>query len=95
MSDKTTKEKIAVMQAFMDGKKLQILSNDDWTDWNPTCDPVWNWERGDYRIKPERREWWANEYPVIGRVYIHDSLQHALQALGPDGVTIKVREVNK
>lgn len=48
----TTKEKIEVMQAFEDGKKIQCLSKfaDHWID---CYSPLWNWYICDYRIKPE------------------------------------------
>lgn len=51
----TTKEKIAVMQACVDGKQIQIIYYDDdkWVDWHSETDPVWNWGRCEYRIKPE------------------------------------------
>lgn len=51
----TTAEKIAVMQAFSDGKKIQrhcfLNSNLKWED---TEAPMWNWMAYEYRIKPER-----------------------------------------
>ena len=49
---KTTKEKIAVMQAFEDGKKVEIKAG-HWGEWQP-CSikgyPCWNWETYDYRL---------------------------------------------
>ena len=56
----TTKEKIAVMQAYEKGKQIQYrgkhntLVEDDWED---TCfTPDWNWAVFDYRIKPEEEK---------------------------------------
>lgn len=51
----TTKEKIAVMQAYLDGKQIQTrrIDRDDW--WDNDC-PTWDWERCVYRIKPEEEE---------------------------------------
>lgn len=47
-----TKEKIKVMQAFVDDVDIQhgdrFDSEDDWSDTNF---PVWNWAQYDYRIK--------------------------------------------
>lgn len=50
----TTEEKIKVMQAFVDGKQIQCK----WKscgDWHNVVvpDPTWDWERWDYRVKPE------------------------------------------
>ena len=53
----TTKEKIAVMQAYEDGKKIQIyFKASGWTDWDVSWGPVWDWDKHDYRIKPEEEE---------------------------------------
>jgi hypothetical protein len=90
---KTTAEKIAVMQAFLDGVPMEILTDGNWSLWLPTGEPEWRWGASDYRVKPEPREWWANEYADTGGVYLHDSKELALKACRPLGVTIKVREV--
>lgn len=53
---KTTKEKIAVMQYFENGGKIQstILGKNNWTD----CEySTWNWRLFDYRIKEEPKEY--------------------------------------
>ena len=50
----TTKEKIAVMQAFDEGKPIEYkLATDSDTDWVLNSDPQWDWEKCIYRIKPE------------------------------------------
>lgn len=46
----TTQEKIAVMQAYADGEKIQYRCNGDWVDINS---PSWNWIKYIYRVKPE------------------------------------------
>lgn len=52
---KTTKEKIEVMQAYVDGKQIQVwLSTTGWTD--IVREPCWEWSDCDYRIKPEPKE---------------------------------------
>jgi len=49
---KTTKEKIEVMQAYVDSKQIQVwLSTTGWTD--IVREPCWEWSDCDYRIKPE------------------------------------------
>lgn len=49
----TTKEKIAIMQAYLDGKKIQIATRgeEDWEDYN-IVEPIWDWDSCKYRIKP-------------------------------------------
>lgn len=49
----TTQEKIEVMKAYAEGKKIQ-WSPKDTPDWNDCVGcPDWNWGVIDYRIKPE------------------------------------------
>lgn len=53
-----TKQKIEVMQAWLDGETIQISSNEHGTGiWydissNPS-DPGWDWKLFNYRIKPK------------------------------------------
>lgn len=53
----TTAEKIAVMQAFEDGKQIEFRrsfnNNNVWIDCGG---PVWNWDIYEYRIKPEEKK---------------------------------------
>lgn len=45
-----TKEKIAIMQAYVDGKEIEFKPqfSDNWE----TCkEPVWNWHECSYRVK--------------------------------------------
>lgn len=48
-----TKEKIAVMQAWLDGKKIQVDSNYVGIWYEIVGEPRWNWISNTYRIKPE------------------------------------------
>lgn len=48
---KTTKEMIEVMQAYLDGE--QIEESIDQKVWF-TCEPIWNWAKCDYRVKPKK-----------------------------------------
>ena len=50
---KTTKEKIEVMQAFADGKKIEVTSSLTSDDWRDCSLPLWEWGCYDYRIKQE------------------------------------------
>lgn len=47
---KTTAEKIAVMQAYERGEKIEAKSNGVSTRWSVNYDPRWNWSSFDYRI---------------------------------------------
>src|SRR5579872_84358 len=48
-----TKDKIAVMQAYLDGKEIEFKTPDD-PDWRKhEIEPQWDWSNNDYRIKPK------------------------------------------
>ena len=49
---KTTKEKIEVMQAYLDGKKIEC-GNDFGMWWTPVM-PTFDWAHFDYRIKDRK-----------------------------------------
>lgn len=68
---KTTAEKIAVIQAFEDGKRVQTKPVNSELHWMDSSNPSWNWVNINYRIKPEPREWWANLFPngEFGKLY--------------------------
>ena len=72
MTREQTIEAIRVMQAFVDGKEVQVRSRKwnpreslkpDWVDEELSC---WNFEDFDYRIKPTAtlRPWTADEVPL-------------------------------
>lgn len=61
----TTQEKIAVMQAHVDGKKVQFKLAKA-SAWSDCTVPLWGWSEYDYRIKPEPRRWWINPVPMNG-----------------------------
>lgn len=50
MTIEETKERIAVMQAYVDGKQIQVKSSD--SKWADVPEPSWS-INGNYRIKPE------------------------------------------
>lgn len=50
MTIEETKERIAVMQAYVDGKQIQVESSD--SKWADVPEPCWS-INGNYRIKPE------------------------------------------
>jgi hypothetical protein len=49
---KTLQEKIAVMQAFADGKKIELCDSgvSNWRE-SINANPSWNWYQYDYRVK--------------------------------------------
>ena len=47
---KTIQEKIAVMQAYVDGKEIETF---DGKVWHHVNIPFWNWNDVDYRVKEE------------------------------------------
>lgn len=49
----TTKEMIEVMQAFADGIEIEAKTPEH-PDWGKIYQPVWNWEKYSYRIKPKQ-----------------------------------------
>lgn len=88
----TTLEKVKVMQAFIDGKDIEISNHKGgWEIFE--CIPVWNWVSNEYRIKPPPlKEIWVNKYPN-GNYAIHSSLKKAEEFLCPTGVTTHYKEV--
>lgn len=54
-----TQEKIAVMQAYADGKQIQFRkaeTEEEWADLSYTRDPTWNWKNNEYRVEPELKK---------------------------------------
>ena len=50
---KTTKEMIEVMQAYLDGEKIEYRYGR--TDWLECRIPIWDWGLRDYRVKPKKK----------------------------------------
>ena len=55
---KRTAEMIAVMQAYVDGKPIEV-SYCDGGAWSPSTEPIWNWRFREYRIAtiPDSINW--------------------------------------
>ena len=81
-----TKEKIEVMQAHVDGKKIEGRNLKD-TEWSLLENPCWNWLEAQYRIAPEQKKegWWerieivknGGRYRLVhpvANVYVIDAL---------------------
>jgi hypothetical protein len=63
MNIEETKEAIRIMQAFVDGKEVESMSDGKW---GSRTNPSWNWTNYFYRIKPTPtfRPWTADEVPL-------------------------------
>ena len=64
MNIEETIEAIRIMQAFVDGKELQVLGPVG--KWEPVHFPRWGWDDTKYRIKPTAtlRPWTSDEVPL-------------------------------
>jgi len=60
MNIEETKVAIAVMQAFVEGKKIEWMVRG--SPWQEVEEPVWSWNEVTYRVKREPREFWVNIY---------------------------------
>ena len=62
-----TIEAIKVMQAYVEGKEVEVLFAGKWQTTNV---PSWSWSETTYRIKPTAtlRPWTADEVPVGGQI---------------------------
>ena len=76
----TTAGKIAVMQAFEDGKSVEV-SGQAFVEWLLDLSPEWDWDKCTYRIKPQTVEEAAEEYAMNenGKTY-NLTTNHAFQA---------------
>lgn len=51
---KNTALQIAVMQAFVDGKDIEVMDLNDVPQWEKHERPDWNWGFCDYRVAPPK-----------------------------------------
>ena len=97
MEEDPTEYKIRVMQAFLDGEKVQcrrLMSSKPWCPAGP-C-PSWAWADYDYRIKPEPRAVYVNEYADGDFSYAYPSAELARQnAAMPRRIAVKYQEVQE
>lgn len=79
----TTEGKIAVMQAYVDGKTVE-WSTRAGREWRSGYRPGWNWDDFDYRIKPEPvdpfAEFIAREYPCLSGPLMLETLEKTWNA---------------
>jgi hypothetical protein len=69
MTQQRIKELWPVMEAFKNGKKIESRFVNVQSPWIQTHTPTWD-EALEYRIAPEPREFWVNEYKD-GTLSIH------------------------
>ena len=86
-----TKEKIAVMQAFEDGKEIFERPLCHGGEWESCEYPIWDWSTRQYVAKEEPREIWVNVYDY--GIHVYDSESGAKGCISEGGKTIKFREV--
>src|SRR6266568_5757680 len=96
----TTRENMAVMQAHLDGKIIEVRwlksSPHDWSVLNPVG---WNFEEWEYRIQPKKPfECWVNVYTysdptvsIVLRTYL--TKEKADNVLQSGGKTIHMKQV--
>lgn len=53
---KTIEEKIAVMQAYVDGKTIECYGYSYLNNWTEVENPRWDWWNYDYRVKQEPKK---------------------------------------
>ena len=83
----STDEKIAILQAYEEGKKIQFYDSTS-DHWCTTSEPLWNFHAHDYRVKVEPREVYI-EFCNSGDIYQTSTTQRH----NPAKSWIKFREV--
>ena len=75
-----TKQKMEVMQAYLDGRPIEVNLGDGWELWLPLSEPIWTWGTNEYRIAktPDSIDWnhVAERFKYMardkdGRVYLY------------------------
>jgi len=81
---------LPLVQALAEGKVIQELSGNTWKDIEATA---FNRDPAFYRIKPEPRRIWVNEYELDATVF--ESKEHATSAAHQSArrIAIEYREV--
>lgn len=75
----TTQEKIAVMQAHVDGKKIEFRLRHTDNNWEPVVPEykAWNWSIYEFRIKPKLIYGVANIYSNHNVHSLHPNIEQA------------------
>lgn len=91
MNASNAKDYLLLVQALADGKVIQGYFEID-QKWRDLVEVRFDAPLYQYRIKPEPREIWVNEYPC-GDEHIHENPVNAANALRDNGITRHYREV--
>jgi hypothetical protein len=67
----THEEMIAVIQAHKEKKQIELRIKNFSNEWIPTTDPTWDFNKCDFRIKPEQKQYWAKPEDVPLWVYVY------------------------
>ena len=84
MNIEETKKAIEVMQAFVDGKEIQYLSDGNWFSYSLPATPAWAWSETEYRVKPETITCWITVLNGHVASTVHDSEEEARRCVNPD-----------
>lgn len=93
MMTTSTMEKIKVMLAFDEGKKIQWVIQGR-TEWQDCSSPVWDWYALSYRIKPtmpRKFTRWFIELPgsrFVGPFYDEDTAKNSQYLYGSSTITV-------
>ena len=52
----TLREKIQTMEAFERGEEIEVKHRDSAMDWTSTKQPLWDWTKSTFRIKPKSKQ---------------------------------------
>lgn len=92
MNASNAKDYLPLVHALAEGKVIQIVSEALPSGWMDLDDPLFVESPCLYRIKPEPREIWVNEYPNHPSV-IHPTRMDAINCAMADAITRRYREV--
>ena len=91
MNASNAKDYLPLVQALAEGKVIQVMDFGDWIDLQYV---TFERRASSYRIKPEPREIWVNEYADYPPI-VHNSKEQAASEFNPFlcGKTVRYREV--
>lgn len=91
MNKDNAKDYLPLVQALADGKVIQGYFEIEEV-WRDIAEPRFDAPASQYRIKPEPREIWVNEYPFFQHA-VHSTESGARNCMRTNGVTRRYREV--
>lgn len=62
-----TEDKIKIMQAFVDGKPIEVRFTEH-KSWHTCVDPKWDWWEYEYRLKPDPLDSYIKDIKGICRI---------------------------